>query len=253
MTAGILAIASGCPEGEVVDDGLGSASSEDSGSGGSTTESSTSGSSASGSTTASTAPPTSTADGTSTSSGTETDTDGALCPEPEPPRSQEAILEVRVTVHNDTDQSYYVIDETDMCDAYGLHDGADSLVLQDPWRCGCECPPPAPGTATLMEIAPGQTHEVLWDGRAMTTYTVYEYCEFDGDCVGEDAGVPQQVPPGTLTMTLPIYDGPEYEWPDEGTGIIERCESPLRIDLEFDLGTEDLQLDVNLSDVVPPA
>lgn len=245
--AGLLAVASGCPGDsgdDSGDDAAGSSGTLGSGSGSGGTTAGSTESTAEDTTRGSTSTGES-----STSTGTETA--GGMCPDPEPPASEEPILEVRVAVHNDTEQSYYMVDEADMCDAYGLHDGRDDLGLQDPWHCGCECPAPPPPSATLTELAPGQTHEVRWDGRALASYLIYSYCEFDDDCFAEDAGVPQRVPPGTLTMTLPVYDAPEYPWPEEGTGIVQRCESPLLLELEFELATEDLQIDVDLSTMMP--
>ncbi len=181
---------------------------------------------------------------------TATDTGMEVC-QSDPLEAIGSILQVVVDIENDTEQSYWVIDSADACDEYELAIGAGQLWQSVVFSCGCECPGPPHAMADLIELLPGETHTLRWDGRALVSYPNRFECG-PGECFSEPVGVRQPVAPAQVTMTVPVYDEAEFMWPLEQVETFgEACPSPLTIEVPVALGTDDIQIDVALSTVVP--
>jgi hypothetical protein len=93
------------------------------------------------------------------------------------------------------------------CSPYAISQGTTDLKLAIPYQCGCECPaPPAPGLTELLAISPGQTKDVVWDARALETYSVVRPCSPTWGPSAPPAsviyGVWQPAPPGNYQVTL---------------------------------------------------
>lgn len=63
------------------------------------------------------------------------------------------------------------------CSPYAISQGTTNLTLAIPYQCGCECPaPPSPGLTELWAISPGQSKDLVWDARALATYSTSMTC-----------------------------------------------------------------------------
>ena len=63
------------------------------------------------------------------------------------------------------------------CSSYAISQGTTNLTLAIPFQCGCECPQPhQPGITELWSISPGQTKDLVWDARALATYSTMMTC-----------------------------------------------------------------------------
>jgi len=95
------------------------------------------------------------------------------------------------------------------CSPYAISRGTANLVLVIPYQCGCECPaPPEPGLTELWTLSPGQTKDLVWDARALATYSTSMTCSagYGGGPQPPSAtvlhGVWQPVDPGNYQVTL---------------------------------------------------
>lgn len=93
------------------------------------------------------------------------------------------------------------------CSPYAITQGTTNLTLAIPYQCGCECPvPPAPGLTELLVVSPGQTKDVVWDARALETYSVERPCAPTWGPSAPPAsviyGVWQPALPGNYQVTL---------------------------------------------------
>ena len=97
------------------------------------------------------------------------------------------------------------------CSAYGIGQGTTNLTLAIPSQCGCECPAPhQPGVTELWRISPGQSKDLVWDARALATYSTMMKCGtlYPGGPEDPSAkvlhGVWQPVAAGSYQVTLII-------------------------------------------------
>ena len=93
------------------------------------------------------------------------------------------------------------------CSPYAISQGTTNLTLAIPYQCGCECPaPPAPGLTELWVISSGQTKDLVWDARALESYSTSVSCSPAWGPFAPPApvlyGVWQPIPPGNYQVTL---------------------------------------------------
>ena len=91
--------------------------------------------------------------------------------------------EVTFRVTNSTSVVRYLATRADgffggpFCSPYAISQGTTNLTLAIPSQCGCECPQPhQPGITELWSLSPGQTKDLVWDARALTTYSTMMTC-----------------------------------------------------------------------------
>jgi hypothetical protein len=94
------------------------------------------------------------------------------------------------------------------CAAYGINQGSTSLTMAIGYQCGCECPqPPNPAISQYLVISPQQSKDLVWDARALTTYSISQSCASWGAPSVTAAityGVRQPVGPGSYQVTLTL-------------------------------------------------
>ena len=162
-----------------------------------------------------------------------------------------AVLLVKVEILNDTAEPVYMADSAVDCTEFALARDGASLPLGPDFRCGCECPESSPPLVGVVAVQPGDSLVVYWDGRVRLYYEEFYYCEGDPSCSSDSKSAAQPLGPGSVTMTIPLYDeAGSFELSDSSRGSL--CDSPRSFDVSFELGTEDLTVPVALSDVLGP-
>jgi hypothetical protein len=111
-------------------------------------------------------------------------------------------------VTNRTAASSYLGTVGFYCAAYAIDQGSTSLTMAIGYQCGCECPqPPTPAISQYLVISPEQTKDLVWDARALKTYSTSQNCTYAGAPWGTAAishGVWQPVGPGSYQVTLTL-------------------------------------------------
>ena len=120
---------------------------------------------------------------------------------PQPIPSHQQVI-FRVT--NGAATSRYLGIEGTYCAAYAI----DDLVMVLDYQCGCECPrPPDPKIVKYWAISPQQTKDLVWDARALKTYSTSVDCSIWGPMATPASvtnGVRQPVGPGRYQVTLTL-------------------------------------------------
>ena len=120
------------------------------------------------------------------------------------PSDQNVIF--RVT--NSTAAESYLGTDGYYCAAYAIDQGSTHMTMAIGYQCGCECPqPPAPALFRYLVIPPQQTKDIVWDARALRTYSTLEDCSDWGPLAMRATvmnGVWQPVGPGSYRVTLTL-------------------------------------------------
>lgn len=107
--------------------------------------------------------------------------------------------DVTFVVENTTAEDRYVVTSGMFCTV--IDPGVDTELG---FQCGCECPaPPDPSFTGLKLLAPGETHEIVWDGRELVTFTETLDCG-GGFTVEELGGNLENVSFGTYAARVPF-------------------------------------------------
>ena len=141
-------------------------------------------------------------------------TNGEVCPLTAAPVPAElpAVHEVRFQVSSEYPTPVWIASQGWFCTPFGIAD----VDLQIGFRCGCECPDPGGAYAQeLRQVMPGESVDVVWDGRQAVTYPTCADC---GEPVFETAAVQQPAAAGTYTVTIPFLVNLPDECTDSGNG-----------------------------------
>ena len=144
-------------------------------------------------------------DSADTSSIGDSATDGLASENPQAIPSHQNVI-FRVT--NSTAAARYVGTDGYYCAAYAIDQGSTNMTMAIGYQCGCECPqPPNPALFRYLVISPQQTKDLVWDARALRTYSTLEDCSNWGPFAPPAAvtnGVWQPVGPGSYRVTLTL-------------------------------------------------
>jgi hypothetical protein len=192
---------------------------------------------------------------TMASTGGDEPTVGADCPQDETPTGPA----VTFTLRNLRSEPIFVVSQVECAEGYvrvdlvgdpngrwpidGCAPTCADIVAGDCWDCGCEAP-------RLLRIAPGGSHEVIWDGRLWVPEAVPAECNACGvapDCLlGISAPAETYLVTVTASTTAMGCDDPACACEGESCFVEGEPGNPIELPVQAQIdvpGTTALELD----------
>jgi hypothetical protein len=196
--------------------------------------------------------------GTPSDSGVGGDAGGTTADASPPPTEVPSAQTVTFKVTNASGADRYVVTGGNNCTSLELDklaDGGQSIVpLMIGFQCPCECPMPGSARPTAFRrVAAGESFDVTWDARGLTTWRQSIVCQNGGPfpprASSVVAGVLQPVDAGRYRITLGVEStlpagcqgsGPDYRCDvsyasNETSEIAPRCLTSSNAATEFSL------------------
>ncbi|MBV1856818.1 MAG: hypothetical protein KUG77_00300 [Nannocystaceae bacterium] len=162
------------------------------------------------------------------------------------------VLEVSLELVNDTEETFYLVEEGSGCTPFGIRRDGMWLSAETGFHCGCECNPPGIQIG-MVSVAPMQSLSLSWDGRALATYTRHTLCEekpFPQRCISETDGSPQPLEPGSVEVVIPVLGPDSPLLIPERPRITEMCPGEASFSIALELEGDDISVQVPLSTIV---